>query len=1146
MKRQKVKASILFIGTVFDAVPESSLKNCEKMPKKERVLYSRYKNIVERPNPIIIDYNKLISVLKAQYTHVNKFISTSSKPIPKKTLVEGIKDAMNCSDPVMIIYSGHSILTGDWLIKEPLDAEDKSNYSISFEEIYDIWIKRENGSPKLLILMDSNYSGHWSRKAGLKNDQTILIQTSCRYWQKAVEDLKTGSIFLHNLFKILAKKKNEGIIEPVQNTFEPTYWGCYSAIYKQFKLRVGYMSWSDMRQALKSVVGDSLENITNEEEEFHRKMYKGEIVTNKRHGFGLSYKHNGLVEYEGNWREGKQNGKGILYSEEGIKIYEGNFKDNKRHGSGKEYYETGELKAEGEFIDDYMIGEAKEYNKNGNVVFEGEVVKYMAHNDMNTDSMRECISDASEELNNILEGEYVKDIGYNKSIDSDIRQISSQYDSLHNHVRFSNRSSNIETNYKPTKNEELQLDNQSQILPEENINAFSVQCSDNKDNTEASKASLKDSQNPKFMKIGKFFWESGKVKAEGNFLDNRLTGRGKTYYENGNLHLEGKFSNGLLYGMGSEYWDNGQLKYEGFFKKGLYHGQGKIHNQCGILISEGQFKNGMLHGKGITYYLNGNKMYDGEFEDGKAVGVGALYYNDGDLNYIGKDEDVLREAFVTQIYRQRKATKRFEKKPILPIKDRSLNKSFNLHHTRDANTDDRTIGNDKTGIVNNYRIRKQNERDYTSFYTTYNKDKSKVRAASCIQRNSYLSIEKNQILKRSSKLVLPSNMQAKVNRRQTYANNVDYMLNNPSSPLNNDNSMEIYFNALWGRTKSLNRKKKKTGGNSVNDKIYKLDKGPDKYDANDLTNLINFDEKIELSSRDEKIMRQSQAAEVLNFFNYKTKTSLLEAIRASYELKKSHTLRNSNNIKKESLKSSVEIRKNGLRSSFSPDLMSESCYPMKISIHKVEEEVESKIESPNNKDIASSIDIFKSKLLDNNVADVEVFGRIIKDNKDNVQTDIQASAEALKLPTQEEHQVITKTKQKTIATPGTPTIMDQISEFHTNHMELINKLIYTQQNIKKRVSNTNRSISTTVRRDVKKLIAENRKKTPTLNLKRYMKQSARFDDYDTQPNSKRKTNEHSTIEKNVTRVVADRFSSGFLSVKPKNFPKDKFLKKTKG
>ena len=60
----------------------------------------------------------------------------------------------------------------------------------------------------------------------------------------------------------------------------------------------------------------------------------------------------------------------------------------------------------------------------------------------------------------------------------------------------------------------------------------------------------------------KEFYINGKLKFEGEYLNELITGKGKLYDNDGILMVEGEYLNGLITWKGKEYDKNGKLKIE--------------------------------------------------------------------------------------------------------------------------------------------------------------------------------------------------------------------------------------------------------------------------------------------------------------------------------------------------------------------------------------------------------------------------------------------------------------------------------------------------------------------------------------------------------------------------------------------------------
>ena len=165
-----------------------------------------------------------------------------------------------------------------------------------------------------------------------------------------------------------------------------------------------------------------------------------------------------------------------------------------------------------------------------------------------------------------------------------------------------------------------------------------------------------DFVNDKFEGYGKYIWENGdyyigeflnglrngkgtkyykdgNIGYEGDFLNDNKDGFGKYYYPNGENYI-GRYLNNKRCGKGIVYYKNGKIKYDGEFVNDKYEGFGKYVFENGNFYF-GQWLKNKRHGKGVEYYKNCMIQYDGEFVDDKKEGYGKYYYENGDI-YIGQ------------------------------------------------------------------------------------------------------------------------------------------------------------------------------------------------------------------------------------------------------------------------------------------------------------------------------------------------------------------------------------------------------------------------------------------------------------------------------------------------------------------------------
>ncbi len=87
----------------------------------------------------------------------------------------------------------------------------------------------------------------------------------------------------------------------------------------------------------------------------------------------------------------------------------------------------------------------------------------------------------------------------------------------------------------------------------------------------------------------KTFYEDGKLKMEGEILNDKRDGEWKAYFDNGKLQSEGFFKEDKRTGISKVYYENGKLRYEGAYANDNKIGHWKFYNEQGKLVKEEDF-----------------------------------------------------------------------------------------------------------------------------------------------------------------------------------------------------------------------------------------------------------------------------------------------------------------------------------------------------------------------------------------------------------------------------------------------------------------------------------------------------------------------------------------------------------------------------
>jgi len=182
-----------------------------------------------------------------------------------------------------------------------------------------------------------------------------------------------------------------------------------------------------------------------------------------------------------------------------------------------------------------------------------------------------------------------------------------------------------------------------------------VQCKTNK---QEDKVDNIENANLITKKIESFkdYYPSGKLKTEGQLIDNKKTGKWVSYYENSEeesvrnykegeldgyqkmdysqvLCMEGYSKKGMKIGTWKSYFkETKQLKYlKHFDDDGNATGEWKSYYDSGELFDIQNYLNNKATGKQIEYFKNGNISSIGEKRNDKNEGIWKYFYDNGTL-----------------------------------------------------------------------------------------------------------------------------------------------------------------------------------------------------------------------------------------------------------------------------------------------------------------------------------------------------------------------------------------------------------------------------------------------------------------------------------------------------------------------------------
>lgn len=131
----------------------------------------------------------------------------------------------------------------------------------------------------------------------------------------------------------------------------------------------------------------------------------------------------------------------------------------------------------------------------------------------------------------------------------------------------------------------------------------------------------------------KDFYPDGKIRAEGNYIDNRRTGLWKFYDPSGKVEQTGYYNNGRPDGLWKWYYENGAILREEEYFQGQRDGAYTEYSPAGDIIGQGQYSDGEKNGDWKS--KSGDITEEGKYIIGLKDGQWKSYYSDGSLKFKG-------------------------------------------------------------------------------------------------------------------------------------------------------------------------------------------------------------------------------------------------------------------------------------------------------------------------------------------------------------------------------------------------------------------------------------------------------------------------------------------------------------------------------
>jgi uncharacterized protein len=135
-----------------------------------------------------------------------------------------------------------------------------------------------------------------------------------------------------------------------------------------------------------------------------------------------------------------------------------------------------------------------------------------------------------------------------------------------------------------------------------------------------------------------YYYLSGKVKSVGNYRNDRRQDEWVFYHENDITEQKGNYDKrGKETGKWTWYYDNGNVLREEDFEDGLENGIAVEYARNGDIVSKGTYLNGIREG---DWYFNvGDEIQEGVYKAGEKDGIWKHYFPDKKLRFEGRYVD---------------------------------------------------------------------------------------------------------------------------------------------------------------------------------------------------------------------------------------------------------------------------------------------------------------------------------------------------------------------------------------------------------------------------------------------------------------------------------------------------------------------------
>ena len=406
-------------------------------------------------------------------------------------------------------------------------------------------------------------------------------------------------------------------------------------------------------------------------ENSEQKSSEGFIIDGKPDAYWKTYYNTGILKSEGNRKNFLLDSIWKFYNEDGFITTEITYKENKKTGPYKIYADSGVLHQVYYLIDDKKTGEFIEYYPSGEIKKKGgfkndtiqETLLEFAEDDgrvIKLTTFKEGYIETEEYINNKdldgnkqgiwkefhENGKLKKEANYR---DNKINGIVKEFTKEGELVVFEKFKDGVE-DIEAEEVEFVQL--YKEYYPDGTVKLEGGQLNGKKNGffrtynekgefiqTLIYKNDIKIAEGIidtalQYQGEWTFYFESGKLKGKGKYVDNLKVGEWVYYYENGVLEQKGTYKKGKPINDWNWYHPNEKLKRNEFYINGLIEGESIEYDSTSVVVSKGNYIAGRREG---DWYLKvGDHKEEGEYLDGDKHGVWVYTYDNNQTAFKGE------------------------------------------------------------------------------------------------------------------------------------------------------------------------------------------------------------------------------------------------------------------------------------------------------------------------------------------------------------------------------------------------------------------------------------------------------------------------------------------------------------------------------